>query len=118
MIRKTGFAGAGSQRWLQVAVNRKPELLDLALHRAGAIGRRDTVTWRCPLESDGFREGRDGEALRMLGYATMPKAPLSGFWPKRGPVWDALGISAAGVRILVEAKAHIAEAASPPTKAT
>ena len=36
----------------------------------------------------------------------------------QGPVWDALGISDKGLKILIEAKAHIAEAASPPSKAT
>jgi hypothetical protein len=44
-------------------------------------------------------------------------AQLSGFWPVRGPQWDALGRTSRGERLLVEAKAHIPELLSPPTQA-
>ena len=112
------FAAAGSQRWLQVAVAKAPELLDAALRRAGAIDRRDSVDWRSPRMADGFKECRDLEALRRLDIHELPKMALADFWPPRGPVWDALGVTAKGVRILVEAKAHIPEAVSPPSKAS
>lgn len=112
------YAAAGSQHWLQIAVTKAPGQLNSALRRSGAIDRRDSVEWRCPLVRDGFRECRDGEALRRLDIHTLPKMPLTEFWPQRGPVWDALGVTTQGVRILVEAKAHIAEAVSPPSKAT
>ena len=46
------------------------------------------------------------------------KKPLEEFWPARGPVWDALGITSDGHPLFIEAKAHIAEAASPTTKAS
>jgi hypothetical protein len=117
-MTKTSYAAAGSQRWLQIAVTVAPELLDSALRRAGAIGRRDSVVWTSPLASDGFRECRDGEALRRLGIDALPNRSLAEFWPRRGPVWDALGVSRQDVRVLVEAKAHIPEAASPPSKAS
>jgi hypothetical protein len=113
---KVPYAAAGSQRWLQIAVTKAPGLLDSALRRAGAIDRRDSVEWRCPLTSDGFRECRDGEALRRLGIETLPKMSLIEFWPRRGPVWDALGVTTQGACILIEAKAHIPEAVSPLSK--
>jgi len=111
-------ASKGSQRWLQVAVNQTPELLDVALRRAGAIDRNDAVQWLSPLAADGYCEYRDAAALRQLGISSLPDRSLKEFWPPRGPVWDALGVSGKGVKILVEAKAHIAEAASPPSKAS
>jgi hypothetical protein len=111
------FATAGSQRWLQIAVNRKPDLLLGALRRSGAIGPRISVEWRSPLEAEQFREYRDRAALAKAGIAN-PKEPLASFWPARGPVWDAIGITSEGRPMFVEAKAHIPEAASPATRAT
>ena len=112
------FAAAGSQRWLQVAIARAPQLMNKSLQEVGAIDSGDEVDWRSPLAEDGFREYRDGEALRRLGIDILPGRNLSAFWPKRGPVWDALGRSRDGRLILVEAKAHIPEAVSPPSKAS
>ena len=112
-----GFASAGSQRWLQVAVNRKPQLLLSALRRSGAVGPRGSVTWRSPLEVDGFREYRDRGALAKAGIANL-KRPLEDFWPARGPVWDALGVTSDGQALFIEAKAHIPETASPATRAS
>jgi hypothetical protein len=112
----TTFASAGSQRWLQVAVNRKPELLLSALRRSRAISRRTTVTWYSPLESDEFQEYRDGPALSKAGISDLAK-PLNTFWPARGPVWDAIGRTSEGTPLFVEAKAHIPEAASSTTRA-
>jgi hypothetical protein len=107
------FASAGSQRWLQVAVNRKPQLL------TSAIGPRISVTWHSPLEGDEFREYRNGTALKNAGIEVASlKKPLEQFWPARGPVWDALGITSEGHPLFVEAKAHIPEAATPATKAS
>jgi hypothetical protein len=113
------YASAGSQRWLQVAVNRKPQLLLGALQRSGAIGPRVSVTWHSPLEKDDFKEYRDRKALDKAGIDTANlKKPLEQFWPVRGPVWDALGITSEGFPLFVEAKAHIPEVASPGTKAS
>jgi hypothetical protein len=112
------FASAGSQRWLQIAVAKAPTLLDDALRLAGAIEADDSVSWKSPLASAKFKEYRDGEVLRFLDIKGLPKRSLSEFWPARGPVWDALGLSKKGCLVLVEAKAHIPEAASPPSKAS
>jgi hypothetical protein len=112
------FAHAGSQRWLQIAVTIAPALLDAALQRAGAIGPGETVDWRSPRACEGFCEYRDSAALRCIDIEALPNRSLAEFWPPRGPVWDALGVSSGGAKILVEAKAHIAEAASPSSKAS
>ena len=111
------YASAGSQRWLQIAVQEAPGLLDDALRKSGAIEAGDSVDWKSPLRTDQFAEYRDGEVLRCLGIAKLPTRSLAEFWPRRGPVWDALGRTKAGRLILVEAKAHIPEAASPPSQA-
>ena len=117
-MNTTPFAAAGSQRWLQVAVANAPELLDQALRRASAIDEDDSIDWKSPLAHEGFVEYRDGAVLRCLGIPALSKRPLTEFWPNGGPVWDALGKSRKGHLILVEAKAHIPEAASPPSKAS
>ena len=108
----------GSQRLLQLAVNRRPELLRSALRTSGALGRRESVTWKSPLESDEFREYKDNAALQKLGITNDLRVPLSTFWPPRGAVWDGLGVTTQNRPLLVEAKAHIPEAASPGTKAS
>jgi hypothetical protein len=92
--------------------------LNAALEESGALGPGDEIDWQSPLEADEFREYRDGEALRRLGIESLPSRDLNTFWPRRGPVWDALGRSKAGRLVLVEAKAHIPEAVSPPSKAS
>jgi hypothetical protein len=42
----------GSQKLLQVAVNKRPELLLSALRRSGTVGRRESVEWVSPLERE------------------------------------------------------------------
>jgi len=46
------------------------------------------------------------------------KKRLRSFWPARGPVWDAIGVTSERGPLFIEAKAHIPEAASPATKAS
>jgi hypothetical protein len=75
------------------------------------------VTWQSPLEEESFLEYFDAAALRKAGIVD-PSTPLRSFWPLRGPVWDAIGITKEGYPLFVEAKAHIPEAASPATKAS
>ncbi|WP_256806664.1 hypothetical protein [Bradyrhizobium sp. Bra64] len=111
------YASAGSQRWLQIAVNEKPEVLESALRLSGAIGRTASVVWASPLRDDSFREYRDMTAITKAEIASL-KRPLAEFWPARGPVWDAIGVTTEQIPIFVEAKAHIPEAASSATKAS
>lgn len=113
----TDFARAGSQRWLQVVIDRHPAVLNGPLSQVLGV-TADSISWRCPLRHEGFCEYRDMEALRRLDVTRLPRRTLSAFWPQRGPVWDALGRTARGDLLLVEAKAHVAEAASPPTQAS
>jgi len=71
-----------------------------------------------PLESEKYHEYRDGAAFKRLGIQSRLGTPLSEFWPARGPVWDGLAVIGSGTPLLLEAKAHIPESASPGTKAT
>ena len=87
------------------------------MRKSGALGRREPVEWLSPLESDHFTEYRDRDAQRLLRIEDRLKVPLSNFWPSRGAVWDGLGIAGGARPILIEAKAHIPEAASPGSKA-
>lgn len=107
----------GSQLLLQRAVEQHPEILLRALRKGGALGPRESVRWMSPLKELGYEEYRDGAALEKLDVLPL-KRPLSSFWPPRGPVWDALGVSSEGRPILLEAKAHIPETASGETKAS
>ncbi|MCC2677369.1 MAG: hypothetical protein K0R58_4316, partial [Ramlibacter sp.] len=112
------YAPVGSQRWLQMAVAEFPDLIDAALVASGAIEPGEKVQWRSPIASTCFEEYRDGAALRLLDIERLPRRALQDFWPNGGPVWDALGVSSSGRLLLLEAKAHIAEAASPASRAS
>jgi len=94
-------ATRGSQRWIQFLVNERPDILNKRI----GLGR---INWLSPIKSDKYAEYRDETFLDLLGIE-LKKRPLSDFWPKGGPQWDALGISESGEKILVEAKAHIPE---------
>ena len=118
MAKSKGTQTLGSQRLLQLAVNRRPELLQSALRKSGAISRREFVTWKSPLEADKYREYKNKAALIKLGIWSGVKVPLATFWPSRGAVWDGLGVTSENRPLLIEAKAHIPEAASPGTKAS
>ena len=112
-------APRGSQRWLQLAVNRCPNLIDDAIIEALGLGQDETIEWLSPLESDCFREYQDKAFLKRLGIAPQQLSlPVKHFWPKRGPVWDALAKTSGGRRLLIEAKANIPEFDSSPTGAT
>lgn len=117
-FRMSPLANKGSQRWLQIAVERHPQLLRRVLRESGAVPPRVAVTWTSPLHQDCFNEYRDDTALSKAGIDQLPKVPLHDFWPRRGPVWDATGYTSEGVPLFVEAKAHIPEAATPPSKAS
>ena len=107
----------GSQRLLQIAVNKRPELIRSALCKSGALKKRESIEWLSPLKADRYVEYRDRAAQKSLGLDGNLKVPLSEFWPSRGAVWDGLAIAGDNRPILLEAKAHIPEAASPGSKA-
>lgn len=109
-------AKRGSQMWLQKAVNRYQGVLDKAIREAIRLPAAMSIEWVSPKISEGYREYQDEAALKKVN-AKLEQAPLADFWPKRGPVWDALAIVGGEYPLFLEAKAHIAEAASPGTKA-
>lgn len=97
----------GSLKWIQLAVANCPEVLQpIHLPR---------VEWLSPRVVDDFAEYRDEAFLGLLGLSRL-SGPLREFWPKRGPQWDALGVTERGP-VLVEAKAHLREFFSPATQA-
>ena len=105
----SGLATAGSQRWLQLAVNLQPSLLDQPI--LDGLGNKDRMAleWLCPLSSGGYREYRDNQALDVLGVPAEIQHSLATYWPRRGPVWDGLARTVSGDLLLVEAKANVAE---------
>ena len=112
-------APRGSQRWLQLVVNRCPKLIDNAIGEALGLGQDETIEWLSPLESDCFREYRDHEFLERLGITSQQLCrQLKDFWPRSGPRWDGLARTSGRRRLLIEAKANIPEFDSSPTGAS
>lgn len=106
--------GKGSLRWIQQAINGQWRSLETPI--LGRLGGAQRIDWRSPAETDDYAEYRDGDFLDRL-YLSRLRPSLSGFWPERGPQWDALGLTDRGDVLLVEAKAHVAELCSPGTAA-
>ena len=121
-----GAAYAGSQRQIQIYVNQKSVQLSsqvaAAINAQGDAMAPERIEWVSPLAKDSFREYQDAEFLAKVGLGTSVSA-LQGFWPRGGPVWDALGVvrDPFGV-LLVEAKSYPSEIfgngcqASPPSR--
>lgn len=110
-------ASRGSQRWLQLTVNRCPDVIDGAMTKAGVLEHGESVQWLSPLESDAFTEYRDHAFLERLGITPQHRR-LEDFWPARGPVWDGLARTSSGRCLLIEAKANIPEFDTSPTGAS
>lgn len=108
---------SGSQRWLQLAVNRCPAIIDDAISRAFGLEQDETIEWLSPLQSEDFIEYRDHAFLERLGLSPQHRR-LSDFWPAGGPVWDGLARTSTGRSLLIEAKANIPEFDSSPTRAS
>ena len=70
-----GAKPKGSQRWLQVAVNRCPSIVDSAIQNAG-IPIDEPIVWASPLDSDDFAEYMDAAFLDRLGVRLDTKAHL------------------------------------------
>ena len=115
-------AEKGSQKWLQILVNDRPDLFDALLRSATKSPAASPVTWLSPRRDDDYAEYRDGDFVNCLGIApSQIKEPLKDFWPANGPVWDGLGKigrdKEPDTLLLVEAKAHIKEAVTDKSKA-
>jgi hypothetical protein len=110
-------ATRGSQKWLQIGVNRCPEILNDAIVVAAKMPLGTKIEWLSPLEDENFAEYRDQAFVDKLGLE-LKHRPLNSFWPQRGPVWDGLARTSSGELLVVEAKAHIPEMVSPASKAS
>lgn len=101
-----------------MAVNRAKDSINHELAQAARLPPGEVIEWVSPLPPN-FKEYHDQDALNQLGIH-LPKKPLDDFWPKRGPVWDALARTRKGRGrvFLVEAKAHIPEVNSPASAAS
>ena len=116
MRKSQDCAQKGSQKWLQVLVNDCPQLLEQTLvHQLNLPSNQ--FHWLSPCRGDQYAEYSDNEFISRLGLAGNLKVSLKSFWPKGGPVWDGLGKTDQEQILLVEAKAHIPELHSPPTRA-
>ena len=104
----------GSQMWLQLLVNEKPDIFQRELSKAKSAPRVTQIAWLSPRKDNGFAEYSDAEFVELIGYANLQNE-LAQFWPSRGPVWDGLA-TAVDTVFLVEAKAHIGELASPASR--
>ena len=76
----------------------------------------ESIIWLSPLREDDYAEYSDRQFVERLGLTNLPH-PLADFWPSGGPHWDGLAKTASGKVILVEAKAHVAEASESDTRA-
>jgi hypothetical protein len=94
---------------------RWPSLSEPIAERLGTVEQE--LEWLSPIPGDDFAEYRDQAFLDRIG-AGLTDRPLSSFWPSNGPQWDGLARSKSGDIVLVEAKAYIAEMASPPSQAS
>lgn len=110
-------AKRGSQKWIQIAVNEKPELLNHVIARELNFKPGELITWMSPLVHDAYQEYFDQKFIKQLGVK-LNNRQLSDFWPIRGPRWDALGKTSRGTLLLVEAKSYIREMVTTPSKAS
>ena len=109
-------AEKGSQKWLQLAVNTRQELLDALI--TPQLGTPiPSIEWLSPLQSDDYAEYRDQEFLSRLSL-DLKRCSLDQFWPKSGPQWDGLAKTSTDQILLIEAKAHIEEMRSLGSRAS
>jgi hypothetical protein len=105
----------GSRLHIKNYVNKYPDYLNCLLFSSNRSLRDFAAAdpqWVSPLAEDDYCEYQDKEFLDKLGLSEY-WSELQDFWPKNGPVWDALATvqgkdDTTGV-ILLEAKSHIGE---------
>jgi hypothetical protein len=105
-------ANKGSQKWMQIVANDRPEVFASTMQKQHDWNRNVRIRWKSPLASDKYKEYTDSEFLEKLGVFRLPKRVLKTFWPDRGPVWDGLARTYRNDLLLVEAKSHILEMVS------
>jgi len=87
--KKTGAAFAGSQRQTQLYVNERTVALNEAVTGSLAALAGAQIEWVSPLQAAKYDEYSDRAFLDSLGLGDHDDA-LKEFWPRGGPVWDAL----------------------------
>jgi hypothetical protein len=113
--KHAGRALKGSQHYLQNLVNDYPDYLNCLIYSASpslCSQAIDMPSWVSPLKNDDYIEYYDDGFLLALEQQRLI-TQLMDFWPKNGPVWDALVTvklkeGSKGV-ILLEAKSYIGE---------
>jgi hypothetical protein len=113
---ETEGKGYGSQYWLRIAVNASPGVLNREIRQSITLDAAEPIEWISPLVPT-YAEYQDQLFIEQLRIE-LTKVPLKDFWPKGGPVWDALARTPQGRVFLIEAKAHIPELDSPPSAAS
>lgn len=106
-----------SEHWLRIAVNERTAALNALIAALFKLDKDEQIEWMSPVASDQYAEYYDDAFLDRLGIRDELQVPLSDFWPASGPRWDALGRTASGKLILVEAKAYIEEGVDFRSKA-
>jgi hypothetical protein len=106
----------GSQYWLRFAINNARPVINRELAATTEAPADEEIEWISPLPPD-FKEFQDQEFLDKLRLK-LPKVQLNQFWPRGGPVWDALARTEKERIFLIEAKAHIPEINSPESGAS
>jgi len=111
MVRfKQPKAIRGSQKWIQILVNEKAELLNSQIRQSFKLPNNEEIIWLSPKADEDYVEYGLEEFLEKVGKEKLKQLPLDEFWPKRGAKWDALGHSSSGESLFfVEAKSHIPE---------
>jgi hypothetical protein len=115
--REAKVAEKGSQKWLQLVVNTKPELINSPISAAIGLRPGEQIAWSSPTRATRYWEYRDNAFIKLLELEPLDRK-LADFWPARGPMWDGLAKAGRGKVLLVEAKAHIAEMVTPPPRAS
>jgi hypothetical protein len=114
--REFGGEGAkGSQLRIREWVGERPADLERAVREELPTLPAGPIEWLSPLAAGGYKELRD-DVWALVGVDPSPQA--AGWWPKGGPVWDAVGRMPGGGIVLVEAKSHATELRSPRSKAS
>ena len=104
-----GRAEKGSKYWMQTVI-----LYDGLRARLNAMIGEPGMEWLSPLagEYGTFAEyslGQKNAVSARIGVSDVPGF-FDGFWPRRQPQWDGIGIGGDGrILYLVEAKAHVSE---------
>lgn len=106
----------GSLKNLQGLINNRQDYLNSRIRKELPDLADEEIIWQSPLKGDNYAEYRDNGFIKKVGL-DKKEINLKKFWPAMGPQWDALATTSSGKIILVEAKAHISEIVSDPTRA-